>query len=196
MQNLTEKQKKVLEVAGQLFATKGYKETSIRDIAEVLQLKPALVYAHIEKKEQLLSWICDDVAHRFVNIIDNVEKNNLSKEEKFLAYIKGYLDEQFVSIPRFEIYVKYHKLIDESQYYIYSKSSQKTIDYIESILNQFDLKPVHHLFRPNSNTFMVLEAIRKAYQWVNPNYNDTEFIAKVIIVRVLFGYIGNYKDAK
>ncbi|MCP1335514.1 TetR/AcrR family transcriptional regulator [Futiania mangrovi] len=44
----------ILLAAAQLFSQKGYAETTLRQVAEKVSLKPASVYYHFESKEQIL----------------------------------------------------------------------------------------------------------------------------------------------
>ena len=51
---LKEKQKKILDVAVELFKEKGYMGSSVRDLATKLNIKAASLYAHIRSKEEIL----------------------------------------------------------------------------------------------------------------------------------------------
>ena len=65
---LTKKQQKIFDVSVDLFYQKGYAETSVRDIAEVLDIQAASLYAHISSKEQILGWI----AQNYLDLIEGV----------------------------------------------------------------------------------------------------------------------------
>ncbi|MCP3104002.1 TetR/AcrR family transcriptional regulator [Myxococcus sp. K15C18031901] len=47
--------RRILETALQLFATRGYHDTSIRDLAKALELQPSALYAHFPSKEHVLA---------------------------------------------------------------------------------------------------------------------------------------------
>ncbi|MCP3062603.1 TetR/AcrR family transcriptional regulator [Myxococcus sp. K38C18041901] len=47
--------RRILETALQLFANRGYHDTSIRDLAKVLELQPSALYAHFSSKEHVLA---------------------------------------------------------------------------------------------------------------------------------------------
>lgn len=53
IENQTERRQKILEVAAQLFAQRGYKATSIRDIADGAGIMGGSLYYHIRSKEAL-----------------------------------------------------------------------------------------------------------------------------------------------
>lgn len=53
------KRKQIIMGALHLFATKGYFNTSIRDIAEEVKISKGLLYSYFENKEQLLNAVLD-----------------------------------------------------------------------------------------------------------------------------------------
>jgi AcrR family transcriptional regulator len=61
------------DVASDLFRTRGYAGTSIRDIAAALQLQGASLYAHVTSKEEVLWAIVDRAATRFEMAADAAE---------------------------------------------------------------------------------------------------------------------------
>lgn len=54
-----DRRSEILEVAGELFAEKGFKATSIRDIADRVGMLPGSLYYHIRSKEALFVEIHD-----------------------------------------------------------------------------------------------------------------------------------------
>jgi len=63
-----ERKEQLLDLALQVFATKGYHETSMTDIAELAGVTKPVVYQHFESKRAL-----------FLAIIDNVGKKMISE---------------------------------------------------------------------------------------------------------------------
>lgn len=50
---------RILRVAAELFLTGGYAETSIRNIADAVEMRPASIYHHFSSKDALLAEILD-----------------------------------------------------------------------------------------------------------------------------------------
>ena len=48
------RKEEIRSCAARLFRKKGYKATSVRDIAQAVGVKPASLYNHINSKEELL----------------------------------------------------------------------------------------------------------------------------------------------
>jgi AcrR family transcriptional regulator len=79
----------IISQAATLFKEKGFKASSMRDLAESLGIEAASLYNHISSKNELLHTICFDVARRFLTNADTVEKSNgpvLPKLEKILKF--------------------------------------------------------------------------------------------------------------
>ena len=72
----------ILEAAAILFREKGYAATSMRDLAETVQLKASSLYNHISGKEEILLAICFENANRFLNEMEEVEREEIKATEK------------------------------------------------------------------------------------------------------------------
>lgn len=59
-----ERKEQLLDLALQVFATKGYHETSMTDIAELAGVTKPVVYQHFESKRALFLAIIDNVGKR------------------------------------------------------------------------------------------------------------------------------------
>jgi len=65
---------KILKHALKLFATKGYKATTVRDIAGAVGIKQSALYNHFKNKDEILeTLICDLTSSAIVTLFDNKE---------------------------------------------------------------------------------------------------------------------------
>src|SRR6266542_1785694 len=53
------RREQIEDVASALFSDRGYKATSMRDIAAALDIQGGSLYAHIPSKEAVLAWVGD-----------------------------------------------------------------------------------------------------------------------------------------
>jgi len=90
MQDSEKKNKKqeIYREAARLFMQKGYNAASMRDLAEMVNLKASSLYSHIGSKEEILIKICFDNAHRFTEGMDKVEKMDCSAASKIETLLK------------------------------------------------------------------------------------------------------------
>jgi AcrR family transcriptional regulator len=87
--------------AAELFKEKGYKATSMRELAEKVGVEAASLYNHIRSKSELLHLICFNVANRYTEMMDEVEAehtNSLQKTEKLLRFLIGGMVHNFEEV--------------------------------------------------------------------------------------------------
>ena len=83
------KREAILSEAIMLFKEKGYKAASMRDLAGKVGVEAASLYNHISSKGELLNLICAKVGEHFFEIMEAVEKEEISiikKIEKLLRF--------------------------------------------------------------------------------------------------------------
>ena len=73
---------KILKQALKLFATKGYKATTVRDIAGAVGIKQSALYNHFKNKDEILeTLICDLTSSAIVTLFDNKESMDKDPSE-------------------------------------------------------------------------------------------------------------------
>lgn len=77
-----------MDSAAKLFRKKGYKGTSMRDIAQEVGMEAASLYNHIKNKQQLLRESLITMAHLFTDGMDDVNNTSLSAIAKFEELIR------------------------------------------------------------------------------------------------------------
>jgi AcrR family transcriptional regulator len=76
------RKQQIIATAADLFREKGYKATSMRDIASKVGLEAASMYSHIRSKEDLLVDICMECAHWFTKGMDDISASQQSEDCK------------------------------------------------------------------------------------------------------------------
>ena len=78
----------ILETAARLFRDKGYPATSMRDLAEAVNLKASSLYNHISSKDELLREICFQNAQRYLSSMEQVERMEADAAQKVEKLLK------------------------------------------------------------------------------------------------------------
>ncbi|MBE8477730.1 MULTISPECIES: TetR/AcrR family transcriptional regulator [Streptomyces] len=73
---------RIQDVALELFAEQGYEKTSLREIAERLDVTKAALYYHFKTKEQILVSVYEDLTRPIVELIDWGRQQPQSLETK------------------------------------------------------------------------------------------------------------------
>ena len=85
---IVDRKLEIIAVAAQLFKEKGYSAVTMRDIAQVMDIKAASLYNHIASKQEILVLIIIEIAEEFTNkmiLIVNSNENTIQKLEKIIA---------------------------------------------------------------------------------------------------------------
>lgn len=94
----------IVAKAASLFKERGFKATSMRDLADELGVEAASLYNHISSKNELLQIICSQVAARFLDKIESVTAETgsyISRIEEIISFhihqMVEHYDEVYVS---------------------------------------------------------------------------------------------------
>lgn len=92
----SDKQLQIIESAEQLFATKGYDATSVRDIAQEAAVNIAMISYYFGSKEKLLQAVFEKrtsfIKMRFENLLQD---NTMSPWQKINTVIEDYVERMF-----------------------------------------------------------------------------------------------------
>ncbi len=86
------KRERFLETSLKLINEKGFKATTMRDIAHSLNCEVANVYNYIDSKQSLLETYLFGISNEFHAAIDTIIDSNASSEEKIRLIIRIHID--------------------------------------------------------------------------------------------------------
>ena len=82
-QKTTEKKKQaIIQAALQLFKEKGFKETSIKSIAEVAEVSPVSIYNYFGGKDNLVALCVNDLFEEVTQQAEDILNSNLDFKTK------------------------------------------------------------------------------------------------------------------
>ncbi|MEM8526464.1 MAG: TetR/AcrR family transcriptional regulator [Bacteroidota bacterium] len=73
---------KIQDAAARLFRKKGYNGTSMKDIAQAVDIKAASIYNHFSSKQELLQNLLFDMANFFVKGMKEITTSTLNTEQQ------------------------------------------------------------------------------------------------------------------
>ncbi|QEU91242.1 ScbR family autoregulator-binding transcription factor [Streptomyces kanamyceticus] len=79
----------ILDVASELFATRGFRHTSVKDIAEAVEMTKGAVYFHYPTKEALAVAVVEGHYAYWPRLLEDVQKRELPPLETALAMLDG-----------------------------------------------------------------------------------------------------------
>ncbi len=87
-----EVRKKIRSAAAELFQERGYNATSMRELAQRVQLEASSLYNYIRSKEELLKAICFENSETFLDGIKTIDKKNQSIRKKLEDIIELHIN--------------------------------------------------------------------------------------------------------
>ncbi len=88
--------RRLLDAAAKLFSTKGYAETSLRDIAGAVGIKAGSVYYHFVSKDELYTEVLDAgmdmMIDGFAAVASDLEAASPEPRSRLRAHVLGHLD--------------------------------------------------------------------------------------------------------
>lgn len=189
---LKEKQKKILEVAIELFKEKGYVGSSVRDLATKLNIKAASLYAHIRSKEEILEWICFGIAQDFFIELQMVKNTEVDPKTKLNLLIDKHLSVVLKNPDVTHIYSNEWKHLEErlSEFVELRKKYQLEV---EELISEIYKAQNWELKSPVFTTRFILHTLNNSYFWFKRNSESTLEITDEIRDKILFGLLGNQK---
>lgn len=189
---LKEKQRKILEVAVELFKEKGYMGSSVRDLATKLNIKAASLYAHIRSKEEILEWICFGIAQEFFDELQEVKNTNIAPGEKLNLLLDKHLSIVLKNRDVTHIYSNEWKHLEERlpEFVELRKNYQQEV---EELISEIYKAENWELKSPSFTTRFILHTLNNSYFWFKRSSDSTDKITEEIREKILFGLLGNQK---
>lgn len=193
MKNLTPRQQEILNVALELFYKRGFADTSMRDIAEVMNVKAASLYAHIKSKEEIMEWISDDVSNRFMKRYNDLKNPNISAQEKVRVLVVSHLAAMYNNVKMFDVFFTniYRLKVDFKEQHKYFQKINDYKDLAEEVIKEYllslGLKDDENLML---TTKFSLNVLNNVYRYIPEENFDLERHIRFLQNVLLYGVIG------
>ncbi len=94
------KKDSILKNAAMLFRSKGFKATSVRELADTLGIEAPSLYNHIGSKAELLQEICFDIATDYSTFMQTIISSSESADIKTKKLIEFHIQKLFVDFDK------------------------------------------------------------------------------------------------
>ena len=177
-QVLTAKAKKskkqiIFEAAALLFRDKGYTATSMRDLAEKVNLKASSLYNHIGSKEEILREICFANAEQFSQGMAEVEALQTSAADKVRALIRIHINvatSDFTSVTAFNDEWRHLSEPHLSEFKTRRRDYEKRFQtIIEKGIREGEFKQLDSF----TALYTIFSSMRWLYDWYKPERDVT-----------------------
>jgi len=180
-----------VQAAAELFATKGFQKTTVRDIAEQAGVLSGSLYAHIETKEDLFLEIVRLAAHNFEQAVLPVITGSEAPDVKLRAMVKAHIRVIEESRAWAQVYLDDSVELSHEARAEARRLRRQYEDYWAQLIRQGSQQGVFHVEDEKLARFFVLSALNGVARWYRPEGRlSAQAVADIygdMILRLLTG---------
>ena len=177
---------RIYAAAAVLFRDKGYKATSMRDLASSVGLEPSSLYSHIKSKQELLHDICFECGARFLLGIENISNSRRMAHEKIYDLIELHVQVATDDVTATTVFNDEWRHIEQPALAEFKAMRKSYEDQCQSIIEDGIEAGT---FRP-IQSHIVLNAILSSTQWIQRSkVQDAESVTNTLADLVLNGLL-------
>jgi AcrR family transcriptional regulator len=134
-----ERFEEILNGAAQVIARRGYRGSSIQDIAAELKVTPAALYHYVDSKQDLLAEICRRAGDRLHEAAKEImRRDDLSSEEKLRELFRQHLRFLHSDRPIFGILIQERSELPEDRRHEFLEGERAYLATVRELLEQAD----------------------------------------------------------
>lgn len=159
------RKEEIIRISAKLFKEKGFRAVSMRDLAQVMGIKAASLYNHIDSKEEILNHIIIGIAEEFTKGIAEIMDANDSHLSKLRAVIFQHVDitsnhsDGMASLNNDWMHLK-----DQREYYLHLRKSYE--ENFRRILAEGVTAGELRKIDIEVALFSILSTLRSLYLWI------------------------------
>lgn len=159
----------LLAAAQKLFAERGFQASSVRDIAEAMDITAGSLYAHIESKDDLLWEIVTTAADRFFAAVKPIVESDLVTIEKLRRLIAAHVGVITTDLTAAAVYTtEWRHLGDERREAFAARRDAYEVivrNLVRDAIREGTFSDVDEKFA----TLLILSSINWIYHWYRPD---------------------------
>lgn len=185
MQGFTDRKLEIVKTASLLFNKLGYKNVTMRVLAEEMGIKAASLYNHIASKQEILSTVIISMAEQFTDSMASVMDNDLTPVEKIKSIIIHHI-EITLNDPHGTASLQNDWMYLEGDNMVHFKRMRKQYENNFKLIIENGIE-VGAIKNVNSETmlFSILTTLRSLYIWFPRQEQMDKEKLKVDMIRVL-----------
>ncbi len=168
-ESTVQRRDEVLATAEELFALRGYHATSVRDIANALNIKGGSLYAHIETKEDLLWEILGAAADRFFDAATPIVESDLIPIEKLRKAIAAHVGVVTQSASSASVYSTQWRHLGEARRSAFAQRRDQYEQTFRSLVRDCIREGTFADVDEKFATLLIFSSINWIYQWYHPD---------------------------
>jgi len=167
----SDQREKMIEVALDLFSSKGYLKTSMAEIAKGMGLTKGGLYYHVEKKEDIL----DLIHNEMIDALMSSYKRNVEPEkdqiEKLKKWIRVHVELMHQYLPHIKVFFnEFENITETEQFAEIVKKRDHFFNLLYRIIEEgIQAKRFRDDIHPGLVTMLLMGMLNWFYQWYHPD---------------------------
>ena len=176
----TNKQTEIALAAVKLFEQKGYRATSVQDIADEVGLQKGSLYHYIHSKEDLLLEIAHQAISEFNGRLERILTEDIPAEDKLRAMIESHLTVSVSNLQTTTVLLREAFSLGEEQHDMIQSLTDRYLSLVTQILIEGQEYHQFQVTNPKVTALAILGACNWVYRWYHASGElDAKAIAEV-----------------
>ncbi|GMA64032.1 TetR/AcrR family transcriptional regulator [Alicyclobacillus fastidiosus] len=159
------KQNEIALAAVKLFEQKGYRATSVQDIADAVGLQKGSLYHYIASKEDLLMQIAHQAILQFNEQLQSILAQDISARQKLELMIRTHLTMSIDNLETTTVLWREAFALGEGPQEVIARMSDEYLNLVTQILREGVQSGEFHVTEPRVTALAILGACNWVYRW-------------------------------
>lgn len=169
MKGISERKQQVISTSERLFSQKGYLATSVRDLAQELNMEAASLYSHVKSKEDLLWNIASRCADEFFSAVEPISKEEVLIQEKLTRMIVAHIEVIARNLNASSVFFREWRHLSEPRKSQYSERQSEYELIFRKVVRQGIEENLFKHYDAGFSTRTILSAINWTHTWYRPD---------------------------
>jgi TetR/AcrR family transcriptional regulator, cholesterol catabolism regulator len=192
--NIKTNKDKIFKTAISLFSVKGFRGTSIRDIANEMHISISNIYHHFGNKEGLLVAILEHSSERLLKALKHVSDLELSPKDKLKKLVEAHLRLSWTYTDETKIFFLDEEHLSEEGDKINRNIQRQIFGFYQNVLQELDDEGLIQCRSIKVLAFNIFGVINWQLRWYRPDGPlSLDEILDEIVSFIMNGVFGNKK---
>lgn len=189
---------KIIDTATEMFHKKGYRSTTLDDVARELGITKAAIYHYVSSKERLLSRIYIQALENIFRNTYEIAEKRLPPDQKLELIIRNHIESIIIkSISMFSVFFTEENQLPKKDFRKIQREKKKYTQIIEDIIAEGISQGIFEKVDPKLQAFAIIGMCNWVYKWYKPGKGAStpEEIANHFVHLLQTGYMRDEKKA-
>ena len=169
MKEISERKLQVIKTAERLFSERGYLATSVRDLAQALNIEAASLYSHVKSKEDLLWTIADRSAQEFFQNVEPIAQQNIQNQEKLTQMIIAHVGVIADNLDASAVFFREWRHLSDPRLSQYAETRGNYERIFRNVVREGVEEGIFKTYDDGFSTRTILSAINWTHTWYRPD---------------------------